>query len=102
MEPVGTERSGAVLGGEGRETNAGDQHVDGDDERDRTEEAPRQIATRPACLLRVVRNRLEPRVGEHRKWDREGDVVPRRMDADRDAASQRIRREQEDEAGHDE
>ena len=72
-----------------------EQDVDDDDERDRAEEAARQVTARAPRLLGVVGDGLETGVGEHREGDREGDVVPRRVRAEREAARQRARREEE-------
>ena len=87
-----------MLGRECREADDRDCHVQQDDEADRAEQAPRQIAPRTAGLFGEVRDRLEPRVSEHRERERERDVVPGRRVAQRRPTRQRMRREEQREA----
>jgi hypothetical protein len=85
-----------------RESDERDQHGDDDDETDPGEDAPRQIAPRLPSLLREVRHRLETRVGEERKRQRERDLVPRGLRTDVEPTRERARREEKGEAEHDE
>ena len=73
-----------------------------DDEPDRREEAPRQRPARLPRLLGEVRDRLEAREGEHRERQREREIVPARRDPDVDPGRERVGREDEREAEHDE
>ena len=82
----------------GRQPDQRDQHRHEDDGSDAEEEAPRQVASRPANLLGEVRDRLEPRVREERERQRERDLVPRGLRADVEPARERARREEEREA----
>ena len=100
--PRRAERRVAVLDRERREPDDRDQHVDHDHRAERAEEAARQVAARLAGLLGEVRDRLEPRVGEHRERQREGELVPGRRGADRDPVRQQVAGEEEAEAEHDE
>ena len=97
-QPVGTECRRPVRRRVRRETDQGDQDVDDDDQADRAEQAARQVPAGAAHLLRVVRDGLEPRVREHGQRQRERDLVPRRMRAEREAAGQRRAGEEEREA----
>ena len=98
VQPASPEGGCAVIGWERRQGHEADRDVDQDDEPDPGKEAARQVASRLARLLGEVRHRLEPRVGEHRQRQGEGDLVPGRLGADRDSARERVPREEQREA----
>jgi hypothetical protein len=94
-QPVRSEPRGASLRREGRERDERDRDVDHDDEPDPREEAARKVASRLPGLLCQVRNGLEACVGQHRERQREGDLVPGGVRADRDPVRERLAGEEE-------
>ena len=88
--------------GERGDGDDGDCDVDRHDRADRDEERAREVDARPPRLLREVRDRLEAGVGEHREGHCEEERVPGRCGTQRGSVRERVRREEEDEAGDDE
>ena len=88
--------------GERGDGDDGDCDVDRHDRADRDEERAREVDARPPRLLREVRDRLEAGVGEHREGHCEEERVPGRRGTERGSMRERVRREEEDEAGNDE
>ncbi len=100
-EPFAAEGGLAVGHGKGREPDDGDRDVEGDDDTDRAEQAARNVDAGPPRLLGEVGHRLQARVGEHRQRQREGELGPARRRAQIDAPGQRVRREEQGKAEHD-
>ena len=98
--PALAERRAPVLDREGRDPDDADRDRDRHDGADPREEASWQRAPRLLRLGRQVRDRLEPRVREHRERERERELVPRRVRAEVDPA-ERVRIEEEREPEHD-
>src|SRR2546421_5480705 len=82
----------------GGERDQRQREVDGEDrDRDHDDRA-RDAPHRVACLLREVRDGLDPRVGDHRNRDREQEVAPGRRRAEVDVRHEDVRAEDEREA----
>ena len=96
-QPVAAEQR-SVIGRECRDRHHGDRDVEHDDEPDRAEQRSRQVAARPARLLREIRDGLESRVREHRQRDREKERMPRRRGPERRSGLQCVCREEQREA----
>ncbi len=86
----------------GRDSDEPDREGDGNHEADSCEETPWERLARLTRLGGKVGDGLEPRVGDHREREREGDRTPRRRRPEVDALGQRVGREEEHEAEHDE
>ena len=112
-QPLVAECRRAVHGGIGREADDRDQRRDHDDHAQPGEEPSRHCLAGLTRLRGVVRNGLEPRVGEHAQRQRERELAPsgRRSDVvplprhDEDGAEQdeqhvRHEREAGDDDGH--
>ena len=100
-QPGVAELGAPLLDGERRQPDDRDRDVERDDDADRAQQAAPDVDAGTARLLREVGNRLEPRVREHRERQREREVRPAGLGADRHPFRQRVGREQEREPEHD-
>ncbi len=101
-QPLVAERGLTVLDRKRREADDRDRNVERDDDTDGGEEPAADVDTRPPSLFGEVRNRLEPRVGEHCERQRECDLVPARARAEIDPGCESVGRDEEGEAEDDE
>ncbi len=100
-EPLAAEIGLAARHRERREADDGDRDVEDHDDADGAEEAAGDVDAGAASLLREVGHRLQAGVGEHRERQREREIGPARRRAQLDSARERVRREEQGEAEHD-
>ena len=100
-EPLAAEVGLAARHRERREADDGDRDVEDHDDADRAEEAARDVDAGAAGFLREVGHRLQAGVREHRERQREREIGPARRRAQLDSARERVGREEQGEAEHD-